>query len=66
MDRFPECAGALSVYDPDLKDPAPSAFHQILAYQILHLARLKRVQIQRPVNGKLDRLGLVLLLRHSL
>ena len=66
MNRFPQCPGALSVYDPDLQDLAPPAFHQLLAHQILHLARLKRVQIQRPVNGKLDRLRLVLLLRHSL
>lgn len=56
VNRPPQLPDALAVNDPHPQNPARPARGEIIEHQVFHLARLKRVQVQHPVNRQLDRL----------
>lgn len=59
MNRAPQVANAFTVNDPHPQDASPLALGKVIGDEFFNLARLKRVQVQRTVNGQFNRLGLV-------
>ena len=55
VDGAAEIANAFSMNDSHPENPALPARGQISRHQVLHFARLKRVQIQHTVNRKFHR-----------
>ena len=55
MHRAPQVANAFAVNDAHLQDAPLPTGGQIIRHQILHLARIERVQIQHSVNRQLNR-----------
>lgn len=51
-----QLSDALAVNDPHAQDSARLTLCQVIPYEVLHLARLKRVQIQHAINRHLNRL----------
>src|SRR5437867_3943537 len=56
MDGTPQIADAFAMDNAHLENPTFLAGGQVIGHEVLYLARLKRVQIQHPINGKFDRL----------
>lgn len=55
MDCLPEGTRAFAMDDPDFVNPFFTAQREIFRQQILHLSGTEGVQIQRSVDGKLNR-----------
>src|SRR5882672_226511 len=55
MDHGLQITDAFAVDDPDLKDSTLLTFRQVIGHKTLYFTRLKRVQIEHAINGKLDR-----------
>lgn len=55
VDRLAQLPRALAVDDAHARNAAPQTFRQIIRHQGFHFARLKRVQVQHPVNRQLQR-----------
>jgi len=56
MDRFPKRAGSLAMNDADLENSFLTARLEIVDNQMLDITRVKGVEIQRAVDGNLDRI----------
>ena len=54
VDGLAQLADALAVNDAYPQDSARPTLCQIVQHEVLHLARLERVQVQHPVNRQLD------------
>jgi len=52
--RTPERPRSLAVHDPHLQDPPFPAGTEVLGDQVLHVAGVERVEIERPVDRKRD------------
>lgn len=54
MNRLTQLPDALAVNDAHPENAARPALGQIIEHQALHVARLKRVQVEHAVNRQLD------------
>ena len=57
VNRLTQLADAFAMNDAHPQDATRSALRQIIQHQLLHLTRLKRVQVQHAIDRQLD--GLV-------
>src|SRR5262245_47829700 len=54
MNHLTQLPYAFAVYDSHAENSKPPAVGQVVQYKILHLARLKRVQVEHTVDRQLD------------
>ena len=55
MNRPAQVTNSFAMDDPNLEDAPFLAGGQVIRHEVFNIARVERVQVQNPVDGKLGR-----------